>query len=73
MAAYKVCFRESVEKDFRVIPKKDLKRILRCIEALAKNSWPSGCEKLTAGRDIVFVKADTGSCIPFRTRCLPSE
>jgi mRNA interferase RelE/StbE len=47
MAAYKVYFRESVEKDFSVVPKKDLKRILRRIEALAENPRPSGCEKLT--------------------------
>ena len=50
MAAYKVSFRESVEKDFSVVPKKDLKRILRRIEALAENPRPSGCEKLT-GRE----------------------
>jgi mRNA interferase RelE/StbE len=47
MAAYKVYFRESVEKDFSVVPKKDLKKILRRIEALAENPRPSGCEKLT--------------------------
>jgi mRNA interferase RelE/StbE len=50
MAAYKVSFRESVEKDFSVVPKKDLKGILRRIEALAENPRPSGCEKLT-GRE----------------------
>jgi mRNA interferase RelE/StbE len=50
MAAYKVYFRESVEKDFSVVPKKDLKKILRRIEALAENPRPSGCEKLT-GRE----------------------
>ena len=50
MAAYKVYFKESVEKDFSVVPKKDLKRILRRIEALAENPRPSGCEKLT-GRE----------------------
>lgn len=50
MAAYKVCFRESVEKDFSVVPKKDLKKILCRIEALAENPRPSGCEKLT-GRE----------------------
>lgn len=47
MAAYKVYFRESVEKDFGAIPKKDLKRILRRIEALAENPRPQGSEKLT--------------------------
>ncbi len=47
MAAYKVFFRESVEKDFTAVPKKDLLKILRRIEALSKNPRPSGCEKLT--------------------------
>jgi mRNA interferase RelE/StbE len=47
MAVYKVYFRESVEKDFTAVPKKDLVKILRCIEALSKNPRPFGCEKLT--------------------------
>ena len=47
MAAYKVHFKASVEKDFITIPKKDLKKILKRIEELADNPRPSGCEKLT--------------------------
>ena len=50
MAAYKIYFRESVEKDFSpipTIPKKDIQKILRRIEALGKDPRPSGCEKLT--------------------------
>ena len=47
MAAYKIFFKKSVEKDFNVIPKKDLKKILERIEALAADPRPSGCEKLT--------------------------
>ena len=47
MAAYKVYFRESVEKDFTAVPKKDLVKILRRIDALSKNPRPLGCEKLT--------------------------
>jgi mRNA interferase RelE/StbE len=47
MAEYKVYFKESVEKDFGSIPKKDLQRILRRIEALATNPRPKGHEKLT--------------------------
>ncbi len=50
MAAYRIYFRESVEKDFSLIPKKHLLKILRRIEALADNPRPSGCEKLT-GRE----------------------
>ncbi len=47
MAAYKVHFKASVEKDFATIPKKDLKKILKRIEGLAENPRPRGCEKLT--------------------------
>ena len=47
MAAYKVHFKASVEKDFITIPKKDLKKILKRIEELADNPRLSGCEKLT--------------------------
>jgi mRNA interferase RelE/StbE len=47
MAAYKIYFRESVEKDFAVIPKSDLKKILRRIRTLAEDPRPLGCEKLT--------------------------
>jgi mRNA interferase RelE/StbE len=47
MAGYKVYLREPVEKDLRLIFKKDLKRILRRIEPLATEPRPPGSEKLT--------------------------
>ena len=47
MAAYKIYVKKSVEKDFKVIPKKDLKKILERIEALAEDPRPPGCEKLS--------------------------
>lgn len=47
MAAYKLFFRASVQKDFNSIPKKDLKRMLSRIEKLANDPRPPGCEKLT--------------------------
>lgn len=47
MGAYKIFFKKSVEKDFDVIPKNDLKKILGRIEALAEDPRPPGCEKLT--------------------------
>ncbi|MGD8720656.1 MAG: type II toxin-antitoxin system RelE/ParE family toxin [Desulfobacterales bacterium] len=50
MAAYKLFFKKSVQKDFETIPKKDLKKILNRIEALAENPRLPGCEKLT-GQD----------------------
>jgi len=47
MAAYKIFFKRSVEKDFKSIPKKDLKRILDRIVMLAEAPRPQGSEKLT--------------------------
>ena len=47
MAAYKVYFKASVEKDFSTIPKKDPKKILRRIQEFVDNPRPPGCEKLT--------------------------
>ncbi len=47
MAAYSIYFKGSVEKDFAIIPKKDLNRILSRIEKLTENPRPSDCEKLT--------------------------
>ena len=50
MAEYKIYFKESVEKDFRTIPKKDLKKIIIRIQALAGDPRPPGHEKL-AGQE----------------------
>jgi mRNA interferase RelE/StbE len=47
MAAYKIFFRRSVDKDFSAIPKRDLRKVLRRIEMLSEDPRPSGCEKLT--------------------------
>ena len=47
MAAYRVFFKESVEKDFNTIPKKDLEKILHRIEMLMEDPRPANCEKLT--------------------------
>jgi mRNA interferase RelE/StbE len=47
MAVYKIFFKRSVEKDFKSIPRKDLKRILDRIEMLADEPRPPDSEKLT--------------------------
>ena len=47
MAAYKLFFKKSVQRDLSAIPKKDLKKILARIKALAKDPRSVGCEKLT--------------------------
>ena len=36
-----------MEKDFKSIPKKDVKRILTRIKTLGEDPRPPGCEKLT--------------------------
>jgi mRNA interferase RelE/StbE len=50
MGEYKVYFKSSVEKDFRVIPQKYIKQILQRIKSLSSDPRPPGCEKLT-GQD----------------------
>ncbi len=50
MAEYEIYFRESVWKDVKKIPKKDLRNILKRIKSLSEDPRPVGCEKLT-GQD----------------------
>lgn len=47
MAEYKIYFKESVEKDLHVIPKRYLQKIILRIQALASDPRPTGHEKLT--------------------------
>jgi len=47
MANYKLVFRKSVAKDLRLIPKKDVSRILQRIEELQEDPRPVGSEKLS--------------------------
>lgn len=47
MAGYKIFFKKSVEKDFKTIPEKDLKRIIDRIEMQAEDPRPCGSEKLS--------------------------
>ena len=55
MAGYEIFFKESVWKDLKGIPKKDLKRPLARIEALGDDSRPIGGEKLT-GHELYRVR-----------------
>lgn len=48
MGKYNLAFKKSVAKDLRALPVKDIRRILKCIEQLADNPRPPGCEKLSA-------------------------
>jgi mRNA interferase RelE/StbE len=47
MARYEVRFRKSVAKDLDPIPKRDVQRILKAIEALADEPRPSQSRKLS--------------------------
>ena len=47
MARYRLLLKKSVAKDLRSVPKDDVKRILKRIEALCDEPRPVGCEKLT--------------------------
>ena len=48
MASYELVFKKSVAKDLRSIPKNDVARILKRIEALCENPQGEGCVKLSA-------------------------
>ena len=47
MAAYKILFKKSVQKDFNSIPKKDLNKIIDRIKLLGEDPRLPGCEELT--------------------------
>lgn len=47
MASYDLVFRKSVAKDLRVVPNRDVARILQRIQSLAADPRPAGCEKLS--------------------------
>ena len=50
MEKYKLVFKQSVSKDLRALPKRDIARILKCFRSLAQEPRPQGCEKLS-GQD----------------------
>ncbi|MBU2643644.1 type II toxin-antitoxin system RelE/ParE family toxin [bacterium] len=47
MGAYKIFFKQSVWKDFKSIPDRDLSRILDSIQSLGDNPRQPGCKKLS--------------------------
>ena len=50
MALYRIIVKESVSKDLKRIPERDVKRILATIRTLAHNPRPPGSKKLS-GQD----------------------
>ena len=55
MEKYSLSFKKSVAKDFRAIPKQDIKRLIQCLESLQKNPRAAGCLKL-AGSECYRVR-----------------
>lgn len=55
MEKYRVTFKQSVAKDFRTIPKSDIKNILAKIDSLAENPRRDGAIKLS-GRDLYRIR-----------------
>jgi mRNA interferase RelE/StbE len=47
MASYKLVVKRSVAKELRPLPKKDVARILQCIDSLREEPRPTGSEKLS--------------------------
>lgn len=47
MARYEIVFKQSVAKDLRQIPGKDVQRILKRIDSLADDPRPADMEKLS--------------------------
>jgi mRNA interferase RelE/StbE len=48
MARYSIVFKQSVAKDLRPIPNKDVQRILDRIDSLPDDQRPAGAEKLSS-------------------------
>ncbi|MFQ5954916.1 MAG: type II toxin-antitoxin system RelE/ParE family toxin [Kiloniellales bacterium] len=72
MASYKLVIKQSVAKDLRRIPKRNVGRILKRIETLADIPRPPRCEKLSARERyrirqgvyrIVYSVEDEGLCV----------
>jgi mRNA interferase RelE/StbE len=47
MGKYNLAFKKSVARDLHALPATDVHRILQCVEPLAENPRPPGCEKLS--------------------------
>ena len=55
MARYKLLFKKSVAKDLRALSGRDVRRILKRIDAIADDPRAAGCKKLS-GRDYYRVR-----------------
>jgi len=47
MARYRISIKKSAAKELENIPKKNLRKIVKCIQSLAQNPRPAGSQKLS--------------------------
>jgi len=71
MAEYKIYFKESVEKDLRIIPKKDLRKSSCALRHLQKSQGLRVTKNLLDKIDIVSARDNTESSILFKIKSLP--
>ncbi len=60
MGNFEIIFKRSVAKDLRQIPKKDVAKILKRIEALRAEPRPTGVEKLSGQAAVVGATGSIG-------------
>ena len=46
MASYRISWKRSAQKELRKLPQQEIQRILRAVEALVGDPYPSGVRKL---------------------------
>jgi mRNA interferase RelE/StbE len=56
MGSYSVCFKPSVQKDLRILPKGIASRVMLRIESFAENPFPPGFAKLASTERIYRVR-----------------
>lgn len=55
MAKYRITIKKSAVKELEALPKKDLQRIIKRIQALAENPRPQGSKKLS-GQELYRIR-----------------
>lgn len=56
MAFYNICFKNSVEKDFKKLPHSVLHRVTKRVELLATDPFPRGVSKLSGSEHLYRIR-----------------
>jgi mRNA interferase RelE/StbE len=56
VAFYNICFKNSVEKEFKKLPKSVLRRVTERIELLAANPFPHGVSKISGAEHLYRIR-----------------